>query len=136
MKKNIGFLLYGLLGLLLAPAASRLAISAANQAALGTMAGVWLASTVHMIVYIPMGAYLALYAALASRRALWPGAVLCVLSGALALLSNAVTMQFVPPGSVILEFYAMDILHVWKLLFGFTLIHTLWTAHRRRRPQT
>ena len=38
-------------------------------AAQGLMAGVWLSACAHLLIYIPLGAYIALYVALAARGA-------------------------------------------------------------------
>ena len=98
MKRNAGLLLYGLAGLALAPAATWLGQRAAYLAAQGLMAGLWLSACAHLLIYIPLGAYIALYVALAARRALWPTALLALLSGVLTLLSNALTVQIAAQG--------------------------------------
>ena len=133
MKKDAGLLLYGLAGLLLAPAATWLGQRAAYLAAQGLTAGVWLAACAHLLIYIPLGAYIALYVALAARRALWPTALFALLSGMLTLLSNALTVQLAAQGPELMALYRMDHFHVWKLLFGFSLAYALWLAWRRRR---
>lgn len=133
MKRNAGLLLYGLAGLALAPAATWLGQRAAYLAAQGLTAGVWLSACAHLLIYIPLGAYIALYVALAARRALWPTALLALLSGVLTLLSNALTVQIAAQGPELMELYRMDNFHVWKLLFGFFLVYALWQAWRRRR---
>ena len=66
MKKDVGLALYGLLGLLLAPAATWLGERAAYLAAQGLTSGLWLASSAHLLIYILLGAYLALYVAFSS----------------------------------------------------------------------
>ena len=133
MKRNAGLLLYGLAGLALAPAATWLGQRAAYLAAQGLMAGVWLSACAHLLIYIPLGAYIALYVALAARRALWPTALLALFSGVLTLLSNALTVQIAAQGPELMALYHMDNFHVWKLLFGFFLVYVLWQAWRRRR---
>lgn len=135
MKRNAGLLLYGLAGLALAPAATWLGQRAAYLAAQGLMAGVWLSACAHLLIYIPLGAYIALYVALAARRALWPTALLALLSGVLTLLSNALTVQIAAQGPELMALYRMDNFHVWKLLFGFFLVYVLWQAWRRRRAE-
>ena len=135
MKRNAGLLLYGLAGLALAPAATWLGQRAAYLAAQGLMAGVWLSACAHLLIYIPLGAYIALYVALAARRALWPTALLALLSGVLTLLSNALTVQIAAQGPALMALYRMDNFHVWKLLFGFFLVYVLWQAWRRRRAE-
>src|SRR5699024_2906401 len=52
MKKDVGLALYGLLGLLLAPAATWLGERAAYLAAQGLTSGLWLASSAHLLIYI------------------------------------------------------------------------------------
>ena len=133
MKRNAGLLLYGLAGLALAPAATWLGQRAAYLAAQGLTAGVWLSACAHLLIYIPLGAYIALYVALAARRALWPTALLALLSGVLTLLSNALAVQLAAQGPALMALYRMDSFHVWKLLFGFSLVYALWQAWRRRR---
>ena len=133
MKRNAGLLLYGLAGLALAPAATWLGQRAAYLAAQGLTAGVWLSACAHLLIYIPLGAYIALYVALAARRALWPTALLALLSGVLTLLSNALIVQIAAQGPELMALYRMDNFHVWKLLFGFFLVYALWQAWRRRR---
>ena len=133
MKRNAGLLLYGLAGLALAPAATWLGQRAAYLAAQGLTAGVWLSACAHLLIYIPLGAYIALYVALAARRALWPTALLALLSGVLTLLSNALTVQIAAQGPELMALYRMDNFHVWKLLFGLFLVYALWQAWRRRR---
>lgn len=133
MKRNAGLLLYGLAGLALAPAATWLGQRAAYLAAQGLTAGVWLSACAHLLIYIPLGAYIALYVALAARRALWPTALLALLSGVLTLLSNALTVQIAAQGPELMALYRMDNFHVWKLLFGFFLVYALWQAWWRRR---
>ena len=133
MKRNAGLLLYGLAGLALAPAATWLGRRAAYLAAQGLMAGVWLSACAHLLIYIPLGAYIAFYVALAARRALWPTALLALFSGVLTLLSNALTVQIAAQGPELMALYRMDNFHVWKLLFGFFLVYALWQAWRRRR---
>ena len=133
MKKDAGLLLYGLAGLLLAPAATWLGQRAAHLAAQGLTAGVWLSSGAHLLIYIPLGAYIALYAILAARRALWPTALFAFLSGVLTLTSNALIAQIAAQGPALMALYRMDNFHVWKLLFGFFLVYALWQAWRRRR---
>ena len=135
MKRNAGLLLYGLAGLALAPAATWLGQRAAYLAAQGLMAGVWLSACAHLLIYIPLGAYIALYVALAARRALWPTALLALFSGVLTLLSNALTVQIAAQGPELMALYRMDNFHVWKLLFGFFLVYVLWQAWRRRRAE-
>ena len=132
MKRNAGLLLYGLAGLLLAPAATWLGERAAYLAAQGLTSGLWLASSAHLLIYILLGAYLALYVAFSSRRALWPTALLALLSGVLTLLSNALIVQIAAQGPELMALYRMDNFHVWKLLFGFSLVYALWRAWRRR----
>ena len=132
MKKDVGLALYGLLGLLLAPAATWLGQRAAYLAAQGLTAGVWLAACAHLLVYIPLGVYIAFYAILAARRALWPTALFALLSGMLTLLSNALIVQLAAQGPELMALYRMDAFHVWKLLFGFSLVYALWAARRRR----
>ena len=131
MKRNAGLLLYGLAGLALAPAATWLGQRAAYLAAQGLTAGVWLSACAHLLIYIPLGAYIALYVALAARRALWPTALLALLSGVLTLLSNALIVQIAAQGPELMALYRMDAFHVWKLLFGFSLVYALWAARRR-----
>ena len=133
MKRNAGLLLYGLAGLALAPAATWLGQRAAYLAAQGLTAGVWLSACAHLLIYIPLGAYIALYVALAARRALWPTALLALLSGVLMLLSNALIVQIAAQGPELMALYRMDNFHVWKLLFGFFLVYALWQAWWRRR---
>ena len=133
MKRNAGLLLYGLAGLALAPAATWLGQRAAYLAAQGLMAGVWLSACAHLLIYIPLGVYIAFYAILAARRALWPTALLALLSGVLTLLSNALTVQIAAQGPELMALYHMDNFHVWKLLFGFFLVYVLGQAWRRRR---
>ena len=133
MKRNAGLLLYGLAGLALAPAATWLGQRAAYLAAQGLTAGVWLSACAHLLIYIPLGAYIAFYAILAARRALWPTALLALLSGVLTLLSNALIVQIAAQGPELMALYRMDHFHVWKLLFGFFLVYALWQAWRRRR---
>lgn len=132
MKRNAGLLLYGLAGLLLAPAATWLGQRAAYLAAQGLTSGLWLASSAHLLIYILLGAYLALYVAFSSRRGLWPTALLALLSGVLTLLSNALIVQIAAQGPELMALYRMDNFHVWKLLFGFSLVYALWRAWRRR----
>ena len=131
--RDAGLLLYGLAGLALAPAATWLGQRAAYLAAQGLMAGVWLSACAHLLIYIPLGAYIALYVALAARRALWPTALFALLSGMLTLLSNALIVQIAAQGPELMALYRMDAFHVWKLLFGFFLVYALWQAWRRRR---
>ena len=133
MKRDACLLLYGLAGLALAPAATWLGQRAAYLAAQGLTAGVWLSACAHLLIYIPLGAYIALYVALAARRALWPTALLALLSGVLTLLSNALIVQIAAQGPELMALYRMDHFHVWKLLFGFFLVDVLWQAWRRRR---
>ena len=133
MKRDAGLLLYGLAGLAFAPAATWLGQRAAYLAAQGLMAGVWLSACAHLLIYIPLGAYIAIYVALAARRALWPTALLALLSGVLTLLSNALIVQIAAQGPELMALYRMDNFHVWKLLFGFFLVYVLWQAWRRRR---
>ena len=133
MKRDTGLLLYGLAGLALAPAATWLGQRAAYLAAQGLMAGVWLSACAHLLIYIPLGAYIAIYVALPARRALWPTPLLARLSGVLTLLSNALTVQIAAQGPELMALYRMDNFHVWKLLFGFFLVYVLWQAWRRRR---
>ena len=135
MKRNAGLLLYGLAGLALAPAATWLGQRAAYLAAQGLTAGVWLSACAHLLIYIPLGAYIALYVALAARRALWPTALLALFSGVLTLLSSALTVQIAAQGPELMALYRMDNFHVWKLLFGFFLVYVLWQAWRRRRAE-
>ena len=132
MKRNAGLLLYGLAGLALAPAATWLGQRAAYLAAQGLMAGVWLSSCAHLLIYIPLGVYIAFYAILAARRALWPTALFALVSGMLTRLSNALIVQLAAQGSELMALYRMDAFHVWKLLFGFSLVYALWAARRRR----
>ena len=131
MKKDAGLLLYGLAGLLLAPAATWLGQRAAYLAAQGLTAGVWLTACAHLLIYIPLGVYIAFYAILAARRALWPTALFALLSGMSTLCSNALTVQLAAQGSELMALYRMDAFHVWKLLFGFSLVYALWAARRR-----
>lgn len=135
MKRNAGLLLYGLAGLLLAPAATWLGQRAAYLAAQGLTSGLWLASSAHLLIYILLGAYLALYVAFSSRRGLWPTALLALLSGVLTLLSNALIVQIAAQGPELMALYRMDNFHVWKLLFGFSLVYALWRAWRRREEE-
>ena len=93
----------------------------------------WLAACAHLLVYIPLGVYIAFYAILAARRALWPTALFALLSGMLTLLSNALIVQLAAQGPELMALYRMDHFHVWKLLFGFSLAYALWLAWRRRR---
>ena len=133
MKRDAGLLLYGLAGLALAPAATWLGQRAAYLAAQGLTAGVWLSACAHLLIYIPLGVYIAFYAILAARRAPWPTALLALLSGVLTLLSNALTVQIAAQGPELMALYRMDSFHVWKLLSGFSLVYALWQAWRRRR---
>ena len=133
MKRDACLLLYGLAGLALAPAATWLGQRATYLAAQGLTAGVWLSACAHLLIYIPLGAYIAFYAILAARRALWPTALLALLSGVLTLLSNALIVQIAAQGPELMALYRMDHFHVWKLLFGFFLVYALWQAWRRRR---
>lgn len=127
--KQISLVLLCAVGLALAPSASALLEQAQTLLSQGLTPGFYLYGLGIPLACALLGAYMALYGALA-RGLIWPNVLMSAAALLLSVCSNFLLATTQP---ALYDFYFMDRLHLWPVLFGFFLSRAIVEARRRRR---
>ena len=127
--KQISLALLCAVGLALAPAVSALLEWGNTLLRYGQTPGFYLYGLGVPLACALLGAYMVLHGAL-TRGLVWPSALTSAAALALSVCSNYLLATIEP---ALHEFYFMDRLHFWPILFGFFLARAIVEARRRRR---